>query len=106
MAQAARRGFSTATDFADYLVRKGVAFRDAHEIVGKAVRMAVDTKRDLPQIDLDEFKRLSPVIGEDVYAVLTVEGALKARDHLGGTAPTQVKAAVKRARKRLSQSAK
>ena len=106
MAQAARRGFSTATDLADYLVRKGVAFRDAHEIVGRAVRLAIDTQRDLPQIDLDEFKRLSPVIGKDVYEVLTVEGSLKARDHLGGTAPAQVKAAIKRARKRLSQPAK
>ena len=106
MAQAARSGFSTATDLADYLVHKGVAFRDAHEIVGKAVRLAIDTKRDLPQIGLDEFKRLSSVIGKDVYEVLTVEGSLKARDHLGGTAPAQVKAAVKRARKRLSQPAK
>ena len=106
MAQAARRGFSTATDLADYLVRKGVAFRDAHEIVGRAVRLAIDTKRDLPQIGLDEFKRLRPAIGKDVYEVLTVEGSLKARDHLGGTAPAQVKAAVKRARKRLSQPAK
>jgi len=106
MAQAARHGFSTATDLADYLVRKGVAFRDAHEIVGRAVRLAIDTQRDLPQIDLDEFKRLSPVIGKDVYEVLTVEGSLKARDHLGGTAPAQVKAAIKRARKRLSQPAK
>ena len=106
MAQAARRGFSTATDLADYLVRKGVAFRDAHEIVGKAVRLAIDTKRDLPQIDLDEFKKLNAAIGKDVYGVLTVEGSLKARNHLGGTAPAQVKAAVKRARKRLSQPAK
>ena len=106
MAQAARRGFSTATDLADYLVRKGVAFRDAHEIVGRAVRLAIDTKRDLPQIDLDEFKKLNAAIGKDVYGVLTVEGSLKARDHLGGTAPAQVKAAVKRARKRLSQPAK
>ena len=106
MAQAARHGFSTATDLADYLVRKGVAFRDAHEIVGRAVRLAIDTQRDLPQIDLDEFKHLSPVIGKDVYEVLTVEGSLKARDHLGGTAPAQVKAAIKRARKRLSQPAK
>ncbi|MEK7261807.1 MAG: argininosuccinate lyase, partial [Pseudomonadota bacterium] len=106
MAQAARRGFSTATDLADYLVRKGVTFRDAHEIVGKAVRLAIDTKRDLPQIDLDEFKKLNAAIGKDVYGVLTVEGSLKARNHLGGTAPAQVKAAIKRARKRLSQPAK
>jgi argininosuccinate lyase len=106
LARAAGSGFSTATDLADYLVRQGVPFRDAHEIVGKAVRLALDSKRDLPGIGLDEFKRLSPVIGKDVYGVLTVEGSLKARNHLGGTAPAQVKAAVKRARKRLDRPAK
>ncbi len=100
--RAAVMGYSTATDLADYLVRKGVPFRDAHEIVGKAVRLGINTDRDLSQIDLDEFKKLSPAIGKDVYAVLTVEGSLKARNHLGGTAPAQVRAAVKRARKRLS----
>jgi argininosuccinate lyase len=104
--RAAVMGFSTATDLADYLVRKGVAFRDAHEIVGRAVRLAIDTDRDLSQIDLDEFKRLNPVIGKDVYGVLTVEGSLKARNHLGGTAPAQVKAAVKRARKRIIRPGK
>jgi argininosuccinate lyase len=102
--RAAVMGHATATDLADYLVRQGVAFRDAHEIVGKAVRLAIDTDRDLSQIDLDEYKKLSPAIGKDVYAVLTVEGSLKARDHLGGTAPSQVKAAIKRARQRLQRS--
>ena len=100
--RAAVMGHATATDLADYLVRQGVAFRDAHEIVGKAVRLAIDTDRDLSQIDLDEYKKLSPAIGKDVYAVLTVEGSLKARNHLGGTAPSQVKAAIKRARKRIA----
>jgi argininosuccinate lyase len=99
--RAAVMGHATATDLADYLVRQGVPFRDAHEIVGKAVRLAIDTDRDLSQIDLDEYKKLSPAIGKDVYGVLTVEGSLKARDHLGGTAPSQVKAAIKRARKRI-----
>jgi argininosuccinate lyase len=99
--RAAVMGHATATDLADYLVRQGVPFRDAHEIVGKAVRLAIDTDRDLSQIDLDEYKKLSPAIGKDVYGVLTVEGSLKARDHLGGTAPSQVKAAIKRARKRV-----
>jgi argininosuccinate lyase len=99
--RAAVMGHATATDLADYLVRQGVPFRDAHEIVGKAVRLAIDTDRDLSQIDLDEYKKLSPAIGKDVYAVLTVEGSLKARNHLGGTAPSQVKAAIKRARKRV-----
>ncbi|MHB1143014.1 MAG: argininosuccinate lyase [Sulfuricaulis sp.] len=102
--RAAVMGHATATDLADYLVRQGVAFRDAHEIVGKAVRLAIDTDRDLSQIDLDEYKKLSPAIGKDVYAVLTVEGSLKARDHLGGTAPSQVKAAIKRARQRMQRS--
>ncbi|HEU5337927.1 MAG TPA: argininosuccinate lyase [Sulfuricaulis sp.] len=97
-------GHATATDLADYLVRQGVPFRDAHEIVGKAVRLALDTDRDLSQIDLEEYKKLSPAIGKDVYGVLTVEGSLKARDHLGGTAPSQVKAAIKRARTRLKKS--
>ena len=100
--RAAGSGFSTATDLADYLVRQGVPFRDAHEIVGQAVRLALDTRRDLPRIGLEEFRRLSPVIGKDVYGVLTVEGSLQARNHLGGTAPAQVKIAVKRARQRIS----
>ncbi len=104
--RAAVMGHATATDLADYLVRQGVPFRDAHEIVGKAVRLAIDTDRDLSQIDLDEYKKLSPAIGKDVYGVLTVEGSLKARDHLGGTAPAQVKAAVTRARKRILRPGK
>jgi len=104
--RAAVMGHATATDLADYLVRQGVAFRDAHEIVGKAVRLAIDTDRDLSQIDLDEYKKLSPAIGKDVYGVLTVEGSLKARNHLGGTAPSQVKAAIKRARQRLKKAGK
>jgi argininosuccinate lyase len=104
--RAAVMGYSTATDLADYLVRAGVAFRDAHEIVGKVVRLAIDTDRDLAQIDLEEYRKLSPAIGKDVYQVLTVEGSLKARNHPGGTAPSQVKAAIKRARKRLNRSVK
>ncbi|MBI3778113.1 MAG: argininosuccinate lyase [Gammaproteobacteria bacterium] len=104
--RAAVMGYSTATDLADYLVRKGVPFRDAHEIVGKAVRLGISTDRDLSQVDLDEFKKLSAAIGKDVYAVLTVEGSLKARNHLGGTAPAQVRAAARRARKRLSRPAR
>ena len=101
--RAAVMGYSTATDLADYLVRQGVAFRDAHEVVGQAVRLAIDTDRDLAQIDLDEYQKLSSAIGKNVYQVLTVEGSLKARNHVGGTAPAQVQAAVRRARKRLSR---
>jgi len=104
--RAAVMGYSTATDLADYLVRQGVPFRDAHEIVGKAVRLAIDTDRDLSQIDLDEFRKLNPAIGKDVYQTLTVEGSLKARNHLGGTAPGQVRKAVSRARARLQQTPK
>ncbi len=101
MREAARRGFSTATDLADYLVRKGVPFRDAHEIVGKAVRHGLDTGRDLSEMSLEELRRFSDAIDEDVYNVLTLEGSVAARDHLGGTAPKQVRAAVERARQRL-----
>ncbi|MBI3546012.1 MAG: argininosuccinate lyase [Gammaproteobacteria bacterium] len=101
LARAAASGYSTATDLADYLVRKGVAFRDAHEIVGKAVRLAIDSQRELSALALDELKKLSAVVEPDVFEVLTVEGSLKARNHLGGTAPEQVRAAVKRARTRI-----
>jgi argininosuccinate lyase len=101
MREAARRGFATATDLADYLVRKGVAFRDAHEIVGRAVRHGIETGKDLSELPLAELQRFSAVIGDDVYAVLTLEGSVAARKHHGGTAPEQVRAALKRARKRL-----
>jgi len=104
LARAAASAYSTATDLADYLVRKGVAFRDAHEMVGKAVRLAIDSGRELAAMNLDELKKLSAVIGQDVYQVLTVEGSLKARNHFGGTAPAQVRAAVKRARIRIYRS--
>jgi len=103
MARAARQGFSTATDLADYLVRKGVPFRDAHEVVGKAVRAALDSGRELSQLSLDELRRFSPLVAEDVYAVLSIEGSAAARRHVGGTAPAQVREAVKRARVRLQE---
>ncbi|MEE8428576.1 MAG: argininosuccinate lyase [Gammaproteobacteria bacterium] len=104
MLQAARSGFATATDLADYLVRKGIPFRDAHETVGKAVRACLDNDRDLSDLSLAELKGLSPLIEDDVYAVLTLEGSVSARDHLGGTAPNQVRAAAKRARQRMSST--
>ncbi len=102
MERAALQGFSTATDLADYAVRKGIAFRDAHEIVGKAVRYGVETGKDLAQMSLEELQRFSPLISEDVFAVLTLQGSVAARNHVGGTAPAQVKLAVARARHRLS----
>ncbi len=101
MLQAARCGFSTATDLADYLVRKDVAFRDAHEIVGKVVRFGVETARDLAQMTLEELRQFSPVIEPDVFEVLTLEGSVQSRKHLGGTAPEQVRAAIRRAREIL-----
>ena len=101
MRSAAQRGFATATDLADYLVRKGVAFRDAHEIVGRAVRHGIETGMDLSELKIEALQAFSPVIGDDVYAVLTLEGSVAARNHLGGTAPEQVRAAIRRARKRL-----
>jgi argininosuccinate lyase len=105
MRAAARQGFSTATDLADYLVRKGIPFRDAHEIVGKAVAFGVREDRDLADLDLVELRRFSPAIGPDVFEVLSLEGSVAARDHLGGTAPGQVRAAIARARERRGAAA-
>jgi argininosuccinate lyase len=101
MAQSARLGYSTATDLADYLVRKGIAFRDAHEIVGKTVRYAIDRGKELAALSLDELRTFSAAIGADVHAVLTVEGSVAARSHPGGTAPAQVRAAIAQARRNL-----
>jgi argininosuccinate lyase len=98
MRAAARQGFSTATDLADYLVRRGIAFRDAHEIVGKAVAFGLREQRDLADLTLEELRRFSAAIGPDVFDVLTLEGSVAARDHLGGTAPAQVRAAIARRR--------
>lgn len=101
MREAARSGFSTATDLADYLVRKGIPFRDAHEVVGKAVRHGVETGQDLSDMTLAELQGFSDAITEEVFEVLTLEGSIAARDHIGGTAPAQVRAAILRARERL-----
>ena len=101
MREAARLGYMTATDLADYLVRRAVPFRDAHEAVGRAVRSAVDTGRDLSEMSLDELRAFSPVIERDVFEVLTLEGSVAARDHPGGTAPARVRAAIARARERF-----
>ncbi len=98
MQEAAGRGFSTATDLADYLVRKGIPFRDAHEIVGKSVAFGVENERDLWEMTLAELQQFSPVIEADVFDYLTLEGSVSARNHFGGTAPEQVSMAAKRAR--------
>ena len=103
MRAAAAEGHATATDLADYLVKKGVAFRDAHEVVARAVRRAEQLGVDLAALPLAELKTFSPKIGPDVCKVLTLEGSVAARDHVGGTAPRQVRAAIARARVRASR---
>jgi argininosuccinate lyase len=102
MRAAAMQGFATATDLADYLVRRGLAFRDAHEVVGKAVAFCVAEGRDLSELSLEQLRGFSERIDADVFRVLTLEGSVAARDHLGGTAPNQVRAAIARARARLA----
>ena len=102
MRDALRQGFATATDLADYLTRKGLPFRDAHEAVGLAVRRAEELGVDLPQLSLAELQRFSPLVEEDIFTVLTVEGSLASRRHIGGTAPEQVRAAIARARQQLA----
>jgi argininosuccinate lyase len=102
MREAARRGFSTATDLADYLVRKGVPFRDAHEIVGQSVAYGIKSGKDLSEMTLEELQQFSDTIADDVFDVLTLEGSVAARNHIGGTAPDQVRAAVDRGRELLA----
>ena len=102
MYQAAIEGFSTATDLADYLVKKQIPFRDAHEIVGRVVSYCIENQLQLRQVKLDRFREFSHLIEDDVYNCLTVEGSVNSRDHIGGTAPQQVREAIKRAKKFLS----
>ncbi len=101
MRAAAEAGFATATDLADYLVRKGVPFRDAHEVVGRAVALAIDRGLDLAEVDLADYRKLSATIEADVYQVLTLDGSVRARNHIGGTAPQAVRQAIAAARQRL-----
>ena len=101
--EAAKHGFSTATDLADYLVNKGLPFRDAHEVVGLAVAYGIEQGMDLSEMPLEVLKGFSDLIDEDVYQVLTLEGSVSARNHLGGTAPEQVKQAIQRAKTFLEQ---
>lgn len=102
MRAAAREGFATATDLADYLVKKGLPFRDAHEAVARAVRHAETRGCDLSDLPLAELQTFSALIEADVFAVLTLEGSLNSRAHIGGTAPEAVRAAIQRARVTLS----
>jgi len=101
MRSALLEGHATATDLADYLVRKGLAFRDAHEAVARAVRAAEAAGKDLAELPLEKLRAFSPLIGGDVFAILTPEGSVEARRHVGGTAPEAVRAAIARARKAL-----
>ncbi|GAB2196924.1 argininosuccinate lyase [Sessilibacter sp. MAH4] len=102
MYESAKRGYATATDLADYLVRKGLPFRDAHEVVGRSVAFALEKNLDLYELELEQLQQFSDIIGEDVFEVLTLEGSVAARDHFGGTAPNQVRQAIARARTEMS----
>jgi argininosuccinate lyase len=102
MRAAASEGFATATDLADYLVRKGVPFRDSHECVARAVKAAESKGVDLSDLPLAELKTFSPVIEDDVFACLTLEGSVAARAHVGGTAPARVREEIKLAKARLA----
>ena len=103
MKEATLKGYATATDLADYLVIKGVAFRDAHEIVAKAVHAAIKNKCDLSELKIDELKKFSKMISSDVYKHLTLEGSIKSRNHIGGTSYDQVKKAIEKAKKSLNK---
>lgn len=102
MRAAANAGYATATDLADYLVRRNLPFRDAHEVVGKVVSYAIEQAKQLDQLSLQELQQFNSEIAADVFDVLTLEGSVAARNHYGATAPEQVRAAVRRARARLS----
>ncbi|GBL46738.1 argininosuccinate lyase [Sulfuriferula multivorans] len=102
MRAAALQGFATATDLADYLVKKGLPFRDAHEAVALAVRHAETKDCDLVDLSLEDLQQFSPLVEADIYVVLSLEGSMNSRDHIGGTAPAQVRAAIARGRLMLT----
>ena len=101
MRAAAQKGYATATDLADYLVKKGLPFRDAHETVAHAVKLAAQKGVDLSELSLAELQAFNPSVADDVFAVLSLEGSLNARNTLGGTAPAQVRSQLQRHRARL-----
>ncbi len=101
MYNSTKKGYTTATDLADYLVKKGLPFRDAHEVVGLSVAYGLKMQKDLSELSLEELQKFDTRIENDVFDVLSLEGSLCARDHLGGTAPNQVKQAIKTARNTL-----
>lgn len=98
MAAALDQGYATATDLADYLVKKGLPFRDAHEVVASAIRQCEENRLGLADLPLAELRKFSALIEDDVFSVLTIDGSLSARNHIGGTAPDQVRAAILRSR--------
>jgi argininosuccinate lyase len=102
MRVAAARGFSTATDVADYCVRKGIPFRNAHEIVGKTVRYCIENKKDIPELSLEEFRQFSEAIDEDIFDYVTLEASVNARRATGGTAREAVEREIARARRERS----
>jgi argininosuccinate lyase len=102
MERAAKRGYATATDLADYMVKKGLAFRDAHEVVAHAVKTAIAKGVDLSELSLAELQAFNPKIEADVFECLSLRGSLNARHILGGTAPDQVRAQIARHRARLA----
>ena len=103
MEAAALKGYPTATDLADYLVKKGMTFRAAHGVVAKAVKFAIDNKSDLSELELKDLKKFSKLIEEDVFNCLALKGSIESRKHIGGTSFNAVKAALKEARAKLSK---
>ncbi|WP_416694699.1 argininosuccinate lyase [Candidatus Pseudothioglobus sp. Uisw_050_01] len=101
MYQSTLKGYTTATDLADYLVKKGLAFRDAHDIVGKAVSYGIKEGKDLSELSIDELKNFNSLIEEDIFDVISLEGSINSRNHLGGTSPTQISIAIKAGRKSI-----
>jgi argininosuccinate lyase len=101
---AAARGFSTATDIADYLVRRGLPFRNAHEVVGKTVRYCIDNGKNIPELTLEEFQQFSPIIDVDIFDHVTLEASVNARKATGGTARSAVEKELALARRTLQES--
>ena len=101
MYQSALKGYTTATDLADYLVKKGLAFRDAHDVVGKAVSYGIKDGKDLSEFSIGELKKFNSLIEEDIFDVISLEGSINSRNHLGGTAPNQISIAIKTGRKSI-----
>ena len=101
MYQSALKGYTTATDLADYLVKKGLAFRDAHDVVGKAVSYGIKDGKDLSEFSIGELKKFNSLIEEDIFDVISLEGSINSRNHLGGTSPKQISIAIKAGRKSI-----